>query len=377
MRIIILADSLYELGGVTAVTSSLASGFAAAGVDVTLVSVRRANTMSDAHVRTVLPCMDLFSGYRGLAARLQRLLARRGSPNGLHRLDLIGRRRASKRLASLVASMNSLDTTTIICMNVFAAQIATARQMSARIVVQWHESYEALHSTGNFARFRDVALRSDLVLMLTSTDWQRFYKAVPNVRGGYIPNPSPLCDREPEHTDGTVVVGVGRYHEVKNFALLIRAWAVISNEFPAWSLALYGEGPDRPRLEALAATVPRVHINGSTDEIERVLGTAGLLALTSRREGLPLVIVEAFACCTPVVATNSSPGTEELITQSNGGWLVDSEPSDGDFAAALRLALADHEERYSRGAQGRAYVERFSTAQVIGTWIDLLSSVDR
>jgi glycosyltransferase involved in cell wall biosynthesis len=131
--------------------------------------------------------------------------------------------------------------------------------------------------------------------------------------------------------EGPHLVAAGRLTRQKGYDRLIPLMA----ELPSASLAIYGEGPDRGALEALAA-VPavagRVRIAGAIDPLAPALASADACVLASRWEGLPNVALEALACGTPVVATPECGGLAEL--ERAGAVTV------APWGAAFRDALA-------------------------------------
>jgi glycosyltransferase involved in cell wall biosynthesis len=130
-----------------------------------------------------------------------------------------------------------------------------------------------------------------------------------------------------------LVVASGRLVAVKNHAL---ALAAIRDVPDAW-LALLGEGPLRDELAAAAGD--RVLLAGLRDDARAIVGAADAFVFTSHGEGLPLVVLEALAAGTPLVAT-AVRGVRELVRDGESALLV--RPGDAAaLAAALRSVLAD------------------------------------
>ena len=144
----------------------------------------------------------------------------------------------------------------------------------------------------------------------------------------------------------------------KGVDLVIRAFARLDD--PSATLEVAGAGDFRPALEALAASLDlggRVRFLGFITEEEKLalLRRAWAVALASPKEGWGLTNVEAEACATPVVASNS-PGIRESVRDGETGFLVPH----GDVAA---LASAFHRIAGSRdlvaamGAKARSFAE--------------------
>ena len=127
--------------------------------------------------------------------------------------------------------------------------------------------------------------------------------------------------------DGAWVVGtVGRLASEKDQALLIDAMASLLSEDRR--LVIVGDGPERDRLRARVGAIPGgryVHMLGARDDVESILAAFDAFALTSRTEGLPLVILEAMATGLPVLST-AVGGIPDLVEHHVTGLL--SQPGD-------------------------------------------------
>lgn len=141
-----------------------------------------------------------------------------------------------------------------------------------------------------------------------------------------------------------------RFVETKGVDVLIRAFAEITGAFPAASLVLFGDGPLRKNLEALARRLgvfSRVEFRGWVTEAAMLesYDSGGVFALPCReapngdRDGIPVSLLEAMARELPVVTTPVS-GIPEVVEHGIDGWLVEAE-SVSETAAALRKLLSD------------------------------------
>ena len=138
-----------------------------------------------------------------------------------------------------------------------------------------------------------------------------------------------------------VIVALGGLRKVKGFDTLLRAFARLDHATAR--LILIGEGKERDRLTDLAGRLglaDRLDLPGFCVNPFPYLARADLLALSSRREGLPNALVEAMALGTPVVATDCTGGVRDLLqSESGGGRLGPLVPIDDP--AALATALND------------------------------------
>lgn len=171
--------------------------------------------------------------------------------------------------------------------------------------------------------------------------------------------PSP---EEAEFEEPTVVY-LGRLKRYKRVDLLIRAVARLRDEDFSVRLLVIGKGEYERDLRLLTSKLSlNEHIQflgyvGEEDKI-RYLRRAWIHALTSPKEGWGISIIEAAACGTPTVASDS-PGLRDAVLDGQTGVLVPH----GDvelLAGALRKLAEDQEARRGMGGAARAYAENFS-----------------
>ena len=193
-----------------------------------------------------------------------------------------------------------------------------------------------------------------------------------------VPNPvlappGPLAPSSDERR----IVAVGRLDECKQFNLLIRAFARIARSHQDWFLEIWGEGPERAKLEALRnefGLSSRVRLPGATQDVYRELRRGGIFALTSRFEGFPNALCEAMAVGLPVVSFDCPHGPREIIRDGVDGVLV----LPGDLAAFSEklVDLIDNpERRRSLACRAPDVLQRFGLERVMQEWEHVLSEV--
>src|SRR5581483_11692001 len=126
-------------------------------------------------------------------------------------------------------------------------------------------------------------------------------------------------------TDGLLVGAVGRLEPEKGFDLLIRAVHALTGRGLDVRLVIVGEGGDRGRLEALAkelGVAARVFLPGWQSDVRAYFEAMDVFALSSLREGLPNVLLEAMALEVPVVATRVA-GVPRLVRDGRTGLLTE------------------------------------------------------
>ncbi len=172
-----------------------------------------------------------------------------------------------------------------------------------------------------------------------------------------------------------VVLSVGREAPAKDHPTLVEAFGLARREVDA-RLVILGRlsAPYRARLESLARGLGVEGDLGFVDFDEnpyRYMRRAGLLALSSRWEGLPGVILEALACGTPVVSTDAPYGPREIL----GGW-GDLPPVSDAPALARALVATLRGERPTEEAL-RAHAADFSPEKAADAYVALFEELAR
>ncbi len=173
-----------------------------------------------------------------------------------------------------------------------------------------------------------------------------------------------------------IITMVGRLAPPKDFETLLAACEGL--EHPSWRLLILGDGPLRSRVVRVIGTKGlqnRVLLMGERQDVPRFLQASDIFVLSSRWEGLPLVVIEAMLAGLPVVATRVG-GVPELVEDGVTGLLVP--PKD---PRALRRALAqllsspELCERLGSSGQRRA-LERFTAEKMIAQVRDLYRTLE-
>jgi glycosyltransferase involved in cell wall biosynthesis len=175
--------------------------------------------------------------------------------------------------------------------------------------------------------------------------------------------------------DAFVVGTVGRLWPEKGHAYLIRSLAPVLGE--KFQLVIAGEGPERENLARQVAELGRpgtVHLTGNRRDVPRLYAALDVFALTSKSEGLPLVLPEAMAAALPVVATRVG-GIPQVVDEGETGFMV----AYGDEEALRqRLVALDADRRLARqcGEMGRERsLDRYSSRRMVADYLALYRQV--
>ncbi|MCI1279549.1 MAG: glycosyltransferase family 4 protein [Nitrospira sp.] len=156
-----------------------------------------------------------------------------------------------------------------------------------------------------------------------------------------------------------VLIGtVGRLVPVKGHALLLEAFRILSQSFQNVILILVGDGPLREQLETEAKRLgldQSVIFSGHQEQSYDFINMMDIFVLPSLHEGIPMVLLEAFALKRPVIASRVG-GIPEVVSHGESGILVS--PSNPDeLAAAISALIEDQSKALAFGETGRCQVE--------------------
>ncbi|RVX42528.1 glycosyltransferase involved in cell wall biosynthesis [Nonomuraea polychroma] len=378
MKIRYLMLHAYGMGGTIRTVVNQANAMAAAGHEVELVSVvRRRDTPQfalDPRI-TITTLVDQRGGRRpdSIGRRAWRRVRGKVVPRGEFAADYFTERVEWAAMDYCAKLRDGILITTRPALNLISAR---RTPKSVIRVAQEHMNLSAYPDTIR----REIARhygRFDAITVLTQTnrlEYQRLLPATPIVQ---IPNAVHKVDQERSQQVNPVVIAAGRLVPQKGFDLLIPAFAQVVAEHPEWRLRIFGTGPRKGQLSGLIKQYGlREHVTlpGRTDRLERELTEASVYALSSRFEGLPMVMVEAMTHALPVVAFDCPTGPRDVLTDGVDGMLVP--PRDVDaLAAALKRVVADRKLRVRMGKEAVKTSRAYAPELVMPLWEDLFSEL--
>lgn len=216
--------------------------------------------------------------------------------------------------------------------------------------------------------------RFDKFVVLTEED-RRYWGNLNNIT--VIPNARTFTPSQTADMENKKVIAVGRYTYQKGFERLIEAWHLIASDFPDWKLEIVGDGEQRAMLKERAARYGignSVELVPANNEIEKHYLSSSVYAMTSRYEGLPMVLLEAQAFGLPIISFNCKCGPSDVVDNGKNGFLVE-EGNIPAFALQLRKVMADVELRKEMSRNALEASKKFSVEPVMSHWMQLFESL--
>ncbi|MFL6025683.1 MAG: glycosyltransferase [Friedmanniella sp.] len=194
-----------------------------------------------------------------------------------------------------------------------------------------------------------------------------------------IPHPvTPVADSPFEDRDPNLVVMLARLDQQKQLSDAIDAFAAVVAAVPAARLEIYGQGPDRDKLQRQIdqlALRGSVTLMGYTKDPSAVYRRAALSMLTSKFEGFGLVLLESLAHGCPVVSYDVKYGPNDIVADGVNGYLV--APGDTQaLAARVVEVLQDGLRRRRLSERAAAVRTEFSEEAFVARWSELFRDLD-
>ena len=232
---------------------------------------------------------------------------------------------------------------------------------------------------------------TDVLITINKED----YKRAENFKAGricYVPGVGidlkkfnvGLVDKEKKrkeigvHVDDFVLLSVGELIPRKNHEVVIRSMGVMKkdNHLGHMEYIICGRGTYEQELRKLAETLDvaeHIHFLGYRNDIAEICQCADLFVFMSHQEGLPVALMEAMACGTPVICSNIR-GNTDLIESNVSGLIVSNEPK--ELANAILKMEASPELRKEMASKAQSDINKFDLLNVEKRMKDIYESVE-
>lgn len=253
--------------------------------------------------------------------------------------------------------------------------ILAAKGTHAKAITWEHGNYFNNWGSRLFPHMRRFAARhSHAFVVLTDKDKDNYSANISRCAKLFvIPNPAEAGT----HTwdaESKTILSVGHLLENKGYHRAVEIAAKILPGHPGWEWVICGEGPERPRLEAMireAGLESQMKLPGLTRDMEPVYSRAAMLVLSSNMEGLPMVLLEGKAHGLPLVAFDIMTGPSDIIEDGVNGFLV--KPHDlEDMAGKLGMLMDDASLRSRMSRDAVIGMDKFSEEVILDKWEKVL-----
>lgn len=387
-KICFVVDSIFSIGGVQRVTAVIAKELAK-DYDVSIVTFDKPEQMDTALYQLnevninyrffAYPQVGrlktyLYKAYSGLYLKLQ--------PKAKWCSDLYAHSSYPKELRhALLAELRQGDYDVIIGVHApLAARLATLKKdlPNTKLIGWLHNSFEALF--GEDSHYYIGAKRRrhyiyqyrklDNLVVLCQDDANRFNEYDKHFTPTVIYNPLTLKQETPSAGTSKRILTIGRFTPMhKGIDLLIEAFHLFAQQNKEWHLDIVGEGKEEEAFRKQIAKYQledRITIHPFTNHIQEYYSGAQIYVLSSRWEGMPLVLVEAMSHGLPIISSDL-PVSQEIMGDF-GMYFKNGDIED----LAQRMEEATHIDWQAKSEEAMAIAQRFDIKNIITQWKQLI-----
>lgn len=212
------------------------------------------------------------------------------------------------------------------------------------------------------------------VVVLTENDFAS-YSFLRNVH--VIPNSFSFVNTDFAKFENKKIIAIGRLTYQKGFDRLIKIISKVKELLPDYKVCIYGQGELKEKL------LEQIHQNNLDDylllmdpvnDIQNVYKNSSIYVMTSRFEGLPMVLIEAQSYGIPIVSYNCPEGPSEVIINEKNGFLI-PEGDENYFVEKLLLVAKNKSLWEEMHKSSLLQNERFSTKSICEKWEKLFTVV--
>lgn len=181
------------------------------------------------------------------------------------------------------------------------------------------------------------------------------------------------------NNDSTKLVTVGRFDSQKGYDYLVQVAKKVLSEKSDWTWEIYGSG-NQDEVDKIKELIKennlqdKLLIKGLEKNQDLIYGDKGIYVMTSRYEGLPLVLLEAQQYSLPIVSFRCPTGPSEIVENGINGYLIDCYDVD-EMSNRLLELMNDKEIRNHFSSHAKDNMEKFDKNRILNQWIELIETI--
>ena len=199
-----------------------------------------------------------------------------------------------------------------------------------------------------------------------------YYKSI-KTKISYIPNPLTFTSTTKSKCDDEVVLAVGRLDYIKGFDLLIKAWSDVTKSYPKWKLVIVGDGAEKENLQKLINKLflqDYVQLVGEQRDVKSFYISSSIYVMSSRGEGMPMVVLEAMECGLPIVAFNNCGA--KFLCEHNANALLCEIGDTQMLSTNIQSLIKNKTLRAKMGQSSKNKAKKFYIQNIAPKWDKIL-----
>ena len=171
------------------------------------------------------------------------------------------------------------------------------------------------------------------------------------------------------------LITVGRFANQKGYDYLSKVAIRVLSKFPDWQWDIYGSGDERIKKDLIVelekvGVRSQVNFMGNVKGTENIYPNHGIYVMTSRYEGLPLVLLEAKQYELPIVSFDCPTGPSEIVIHGENGYLIEKYDIE-KMSNKISKLIEDEQIRIEFSKNSMNNIGKFEKETIVKQWIDL------
>lgn len=354
---ILLVNDQFENGGAARVACTMCNEFKSRGYNIVVVSDTEKNSVKyDLDKEIPLLKADFKSRRRNVLSRFFSMF------------------KTAKHIRKHIEKEKP-DVIIAIQANAYIRTLIANRRLHIPLIVADHTSFARKMDFINTITRHHLYKYADGISILTHRDEKLLGDKYPQKM--VIHNPLTWDLLHEKTNRRKTVLAAGRFDiwEIKGFDLLLQIWGQLANKFPDWTLEIAGTGKDES-LKVVKDLIQqngvenKVSLLGQVSDMKSLYSQSGVFALSSRIEGMPMVLLEAMSQGCPCVAFDVGGASSEMMI--DGGGIVVKDGDVEEFKKGLSLLMSDEEERNRCSTKAVISAGHFSIEEFMNKWESLI-----
>jgi wefM len=223
---------------------------------------------------------------------------------------------------------------------------------------------------------------ADKIITLTQEDRRNYIRkyGIAEDKIAYIYNwKEDVLSNVTYNSESTKLVTVGRFDIQKGYDYLVQVAKKVLNEKSDWTWDIYGSG-NKDEVNKIRDLIiendlqDKLFIKGLEKNQALIYGDKAIYVMTSRYEGLPLVLLEAQQYNLPIVSFRCPTGPNEIVEDGVNGYLVECYDTDKLSEKLLEL-MEDEVLRQSFSEHAKDNMDKFDKDKILKQWIELIETI--
>lgn len=256
--------------------------------------------------------------------------------------------------------------------------ILAAVGLKTKVITWEHSNFFNNWGSSKFPYLRRFAAKfSDAFVVLTEKDKRNYMDHI-KTKTPVVVIPNPMEMHEPHYDlSSKTILSAGMLVPIKGYDIAIQVAKKVFSQRPDWKWVICGEGPEREHLEALISQEGlenNVFLPGNVGNMGEMYQNAAIFVMTSKMEGLPMVLLEAQSYGLPLISFDIMTGPSDIIREDVNGFLVQSgEINEMSKKIVQLIEKPQMRNQFSHNAHIDA--DKFSTESVIEKWERLINAL--